>query len=93
MEQKSGKKAAALKYDMERDPAPRVMARGKGHVADRIIAMAEEHGVPLYEDRNLVEVLVKLDLGDAIPYELYQVVAEVLSFIYRMERRASQGLL
>lgn len=87
------KAAAALKYDMERDPAPRVVARGKGYVAERIMQLAEEYGVPVYQDRNLVEMLVKLDLGDTIPYELYQVVAEILSFIYRMERRAAQGRL
>jgi flagellar biosynthesis protein len=87
------KQAAALAYDLERDPAPRVVAKGKGLVAERIIEMAKEYGVPLYEDPALVQMLVKLDLGDAIPYELYQVVAEVLSFIYRMERRARDGLL
>jgi flagellar biosynthesis protein len=87
------KAAAALTYDMEHDPAPRVVARGKGYVAERIMQLAEEHGVPVYQDRNLVEMLVKLDLGDTIPYELYQVVAEILSFIYRMERRAAQGRL
>jgi flagellar biosynthesis protein len=87
------KQAAALSYDMESDPAPRIVAKGKGLVAERIIEMAEEYGVPLYEDPTLVEMLVKLDLGDAIPYELYQVVAEVLSFIYRIENRARDGLL
>ena len=89
----SRKRAAALTYDMERDPAPRVVAKGKGLVAERIIEMAREYGVPLCEDPTLVEMLVKLDLGDAVPYELYQVVAEVLSFIYRMERRAREGRL
>lgn len=87
------KKAAALEYDMEEDAAPRVVASGKGLIADRIIELANEHGVPLYEDRNLVEMLVQLDLGDSIPYELYQAVAEVLAFIYRIEQRASDGSL
>ena len=87
----SRKRAAALSYDLGQDAAPRVMAKGKGFVAERIIELAREHGVPLHEDPTLVELLVKLDLGDAIPYELYQVVAEVLSFIYRIERRAREG--
>lgn len=92
MQKKEQKKhAAALKYDMDRDAAPRVTASGKGFIADRIIGLAKEYGVPLYEDPTLVEMLVKLDLGDAIPVELYQVVAEILSFIYRMERRAREG--
>jgi flagellar biosynthesis protein len=94
MQRKDTKKhAAALQYDMERDVAPRVVAKGKGLIAERIVEMAKEYGVPLYEDPTLVEMLVKLDLGDAVPYELYQVVAEILSFIYRMERRAREGKL
>jgi len=87
------KKAAALSYDAEKDPAPKVVARGMGQVAERIMQLAREHGVPLYEDKSLVELLVRLDLGDAIPYELYQAVAEVLAFIYRIEKRAQDGTL
>lgn len=82
------KKAAALSYDRKKDVAPKVTASGKGHVAEKIIELAKEHGIPLQEDRSLVEVLVKLDLGDTIPYELYRAVAEVLAFIYKMEKRA-----
>ena len=85
------KKAAALEYDTEEDVAPRVIASGKGQVAERIIELAQEHGIPFYEDRNLVELLVKLDLGDSIPFELYQAVAEVLAFVYRLETRAKHG--
>jgi len=92
-EQTFRKKAAALSYDKDRDVAPKVTAAGKGYVAERIIELAREHGIPLHEDRSLVEVLVKLDLGDTIPYELYQVVAETLAFIYRVERRARKGQL
>jgi flagellar biosynthesis protein len=87
------KKAAALKYDMHRDTAPRVTAKGKGIIAERIIELAKENHIPLHEDRTLVSLLLKLDLGDTIPNELYQVVAEVLSFIYRIERRAREGKL
>ena len=64
------KKAAALSYDAEKDIAPKVTARGYGEVAERIMAIAREHGIPLYEDKSLVELLVRLDLGDSIPYEL-----------------------
>jgi len=85
------KQAAAIAYEPEFDAAPKVVATGKGLVAERIIELAKDCGVPLYEDPTLVELLVKLDLGDAVPYELYQVVAEVLAFIYRMERRAGEG--
>ncbi len=86
-------KAAALKYDLEKDAAPRVVASGKGYVADRIVELAKEHGVPLHQDRSLIEILIRLDLGDTIPYELYKAVAEVLAFVYRIESRAKQGRL
>lgn len=82
------KKAAALTYDRNKDVAPKVTASGKGTVAEKIIALAREHNIPLHEDKSLIEVLVKLDLGDTIPYELYRAVAEVLAFIYKMEKRA-----
>ena len=87
----SKKRAAAISYDLNTDVAPKIIAKGKGFVAERIIEMARECGVPLHSDPTLVELLVKLDLGDAVPYELYQVVAEVLSFIYRLEKRARDG--
>ncbi|MFA6448309.1 MAG: EscU/YscU/HrcU family type III secretion system export apparatus switch protein [bacterium] len=86
-------KAAALSYDVDNDSSPKVVASGKGYVAERIIELAREHGVPLHQDRSLVELLVKMDLGDNIPYELYQAVAEVLAFIYRIESRAKSGRL
>jgi len=82
------KKAVALKYEPEKSSAPVVVAKGQGAMADEIMRRAEEHGVPLQEDSSLVEVLSKLDLNQEIPSELYQLVAEVLSFVYRSDRRA-----
>ena len=84
---KQQKKAAALRYDQARDKAPRVVAKGRGKMADRIVAAAREHGVPMVEDRNLVQMLDVLDMETEIPAELYQAVAEVLAFVYRMNRR------
>ncbi len=81
------KKAAALKYDPGRDRAPRVLAAGTGEVAARIIREAEEHGVPIYEDAALAAALVRLPVGGEIPPELYLAVAEVLSYIYRLDRK------
>lgn len=78
------KKAVALRYDRARDAAPRVTAAGRGNAAERIIAAARAHGVPLHEDANLVETLAALDLDTTIPPELYRAVAEVLAFIYRL---------
>ena len=78
------RRAAALRYERGVDRAPRVIARGEGHVADRILALARENGIPIHEDRALVQVLTKLDVDTEIPLEVYQAVAEILSFLYRV---------
>ncbi len=85
------KKAAALAFTPNVDVAPRVLATGKGLIADRIMQVAKDNGIPLYEDASMVEILVKLDLGDYIPFEIFQAVAEVLAFIYTIEERAKRG--
>ena len=77
-------KAVALKYDGKKDKAPRVIAKGRGNIAEKIIDIAKEHNVPLYEDKNLIQVLEALDLETEVPPELYRAVAEVLAFIYRL---------
>lgn len=76
-------RVAALRYDQPTDRAPKVVARGEGHVAERILALAREHGIPVHQDRELVAVLARLDLEEDIPGEVYQVVAEILAFLYR----------
>jgi flagellar biosynthesis protein len=81
------KKAAALRYDRTRDGAPKVVAKGRGKMAERIVETARQNNVPLVEDRNLVQMLEALDLNTDIPTELYQAVAEVLVFIYRMNHK------
>lgn len=77
--------AAALSYDPAGSEAPEVLATGRGLIADEIIQIAKEHGVPLHEDAALVEALARLDAGDLIPRELYAVVAEVLAFVFRLD--------
>jgi flagellar biosynthesis protein len=77
-------KAVALKYDEKKDRAPRVIAKGRGEIAEKIVAIAKANNVPLYEDKNLVQILEALDLKTEIPPELYRAVAEVLAFIYRL---------
>ncbi len=77
-------KAVALKYDGKKDRAPRVIAKGRGNIAEKIIDVAKENNVPIYEDKNLVQILEALDLATEIPPELYRAVAEVLAFIYRL---------
>lgn len=79
-------KAAALKYDAQVDSAPVVKAKGVGAVAQRIIHTARDHNIPIREDPDLVELLVQLDLEQEIPPELYKVVAEILAFVYNLDR-------
>ncbi|MDB5083235.1 MAG: FlhB protein [Bacilli bacterium] len=81
------RKATALGYQANTDRAPRVLALGKGQTADRIIETAKANGIPIHEDAALVETLVTLDIGQEIPPELYQVVAEILVFVKRLEDR------
>lgn len=80
-------KAVALRYTPEMK-APVVVAKGKGVVAQKLIEKAKEHGIPLQEDASLVEVLSKLDIDQQIPPELYQIVAEILTFVYRADQKA-----
>jgi len=81
------RRAVALRYDEGRDSAPTVVAKGRALLAERIIELAAEHGVTVYEAPDLVELLFGLDLDMQIPVELYQAVAEVLAFVYRMNGR------
>jgi len=85
-EQNKIKQAIALSYQSEKQTAPTVIAKGKGHVAEKIIEKAKEHQIPIQEDASLVQLLSKLQINEAIPEELYQLVAEVFAFIYRVER-------
>jgi len=80
----SRKKAVALRYRPKEDLAPVVVAKGAGVLADKILEIAEQYHIPLYEDPDLVEVLSTLDRGRVIPPELYKAVAEILVFIYRL---------
>ena len=80
-------KAVALKYETDKDSAPRVVAKGRDIIAEKIIETAKAHNVPLYEDKNLVQVLEALDLDTEIPPELYRAVAEVLAFVYRLNKK------
>ena len=90
-ENKKVKQAVAIEYD-PLDMAPKIVATGKGAVADRIIEKAKESDVPIHEDSKLAGTLSKLEIGDYIPPELYEVVAEILVFVDKMEKiRAKLG--
>jgi len=83
--------AVALRYDMSKMRAPRVVAKGARLLADRIKQLAAEHGVPVVEKKTLAQLLYKsVELGQEIPENLYQVVAEVLAYVYQIDRRAEK---
>jgi flagellar biosynthesis protein len=79
------KTAVAISYDPDQT-APKVVASGKGYLADKIIHKAKESKVPLHQDDKLADTLSKLKIGDCIPPELYEVVAEILVFVDKMDR-------
>ena len=79
-------KAVALSYDAEKDISPKVIAKGQGYVAQKILEHGEMSDIPVYEDASLTEELTRLDLGENIPPELYEVVAQVLAFISNLDR-------
>jgi flagellar biosynthesis protein len=81
-------KAAALKYRHGKDSAPKLVAKGKGKVAEKIIEIAKAHGIPVQENKELVEFLSMLDLYQEIPPELYKAVAEILAFVYSLKIKA-----
>src|SRR5215813_14511965 len=78
--------AVALKYDAATDSAPKVIAKGRGLVAEKIIALARAQGIPMREDPDLVQMLMQIDLDQEIPPSLYKVVAELLAFVYRLNQ-------
>ena len=78
------KTAVALSYDIS-DTAPKILATGKGYLAERIIEAAKEENIPIHKDETLAATLSKLQIGDYIPKELYGVVAEILVFVDRVE--------
>ena len=83
--EKRVKQAIALEYNPEED-APRVIASGRGLLAERIIERAKESDVPVHRDDKLADTLSRLDIGEAIPPELYEVVAEILVFVDSMDK-------
>jgi flagellar biosynthesis protein len=83
---RDSRKAVALRYQRAIDAAPRVIAKGEGLLAAKILELAAEAGIPVTHDASLVEVLVKLDLDSIVPPELYQALAEVFAWVYQQDR-------
>ena len=79
-------KAVALKYDMHQDTAPRVIAKGRGHVAEHILETAQKNSIPVYQNKSLVSMLMALEIDREIPPELYKTIAEVMAYVYKMDK-------
>lgn len=84
--------AAALKYNSQKDAAPKVIAKGRGTIAEKIIDLAKKNNVPIRSDPSLVQILSKLDIDEQIPVELYKAVAEILAFVYAANNRYRETL-
>ncbi|RAX58166.1 flagellar biosynthesis protein FlhB [Helicobacter monodelphidis] len=84
-------KAAALAYNRETDRAPKLVAKGKGHIADKIIEKAKEFDVPLFQNEMLVDSLLKAEVDAEIPQALYQAVVEVFVWLYESEQKAQMS--
>lgn len=80
------KQAVAIKYEQPNNQAPLVVAKGSGIVAEQILAAAKQHAVPVYQNKTLTGMLMAVELDREIPAELYQAVAEVLAYVYRLDQ-------
>ena len=81
------KKAVALRYDTESEGAPKVIGKGSGYLAEKILELARENDIHIHEDPDLVNVLAALDIDTEIPENLYKAIAEVLAFVYQLNKR------
>ena len=81
------KKAIGIRYKEEKDSAPKIIAKGQGKLAEKIIKIAEENGIHIKKDKNLLEILYKMDIAEEIPEELYEVLAEILTYVYRLDEK------
>ena len=81
------KKAIAVKYEKNKDIAPKVVAKGRGYLAEKIIEIAKCYNIPIKKDEDLSEILYKIELYQEIPEDLYKVIAEILIFVYKMNKK------
>jgi flagellar biosynthetic protein FlhB/flagellar biosynthesis protein len=83
--------AIALQYDKDKDVAPRVVAKGLRLKAEKIREIARQHNIPLMKNVTLASALYRVDVGQEVPEELYDAVAEILNFIYELQRSEQAG--
>lgn len=85
------KKAIGIGYEKGKDSAPRVVTRGEGALAEKIIEIANEYGIYVKEDKTLAEILYKLDISQEIPEELYNVIAEIFLYVYKIDKKMGEN--
>lgn len=93
MSESKRNKAVALHYSMEEDTAPIVIASGYGHIADKIIDIAENQGIPVFRDDSAASMLCMLEVGKTIPPELYQIVAAIYVQLLKTSESIQNGLM
>jgi len=81
------KQAVALRYEPKKDRAPKITGKGRGYIAEKILELARQHDIPIRQDKNLLQILSRLDLHQEVPPEVYKAVAEILAFLYRLSNR------
>jgi flagellar biosynthesis protein len=87
MNQEPQRQAVALRYETKKDAAPRLVAKGRGYLAEKILELARLYDIPIRQDKKLLQILSRLDLEEEIPTEVYKAVAEIRAFIYRLSNR------
>ena len=85
--QQDPQQAVVLRYEPKKDQAPKLVGKGRGHLAEKIIELARHHNIPIRQDKNLIQILSRLDLNQEIPDNVYKAVAEILAFVYRLTSR------
>lgn len=88
----SKRKAIAIQYNVEADEVPKIVAAGQGDLADKILKLAEDHQIVLFEDPSLSDLMSKLDVNKSIPLALFPLVAEVLAIVYKLDSMAKKRL-
>ncbi len=84
---RKNQKAVALGYDEKKDDAPKVLASGKGIIAEQIIKIARDGNIPMHKDADLIEILSLLEIDESIPIEVYSVVAKIFTYIYEQNKQ------
>ncbi len=88
----TGNKAVALKYNAQTDAAPIIVASGYGYVAEKIIDLADQSGIPVYRDDTTANMLAMLEIGSSVPPELFEIIASIYLDLLRMSDELKQEL-